>query len=286
MADKITNKELLAHSKKTALGYKENVSMTYRFLKDGKDKKYIEDYFDNTQGLSRQTVMGYIAKARRLLSSDEIREADFALAIHNNRYERIWEADKDIYVQWIPNPTEKAEFVHNNEILRKYREVLKSLKQRERLFGLSGSGETNVYIQNNISLNGKIEKQNLTQLENQKVIEEAFDFDKLDTQELSKLVKYFSIMRGQKEEQQFFFETEEDVEKQRPMSELEKQKSSKIIIESLPVEKIKEIKSDSIRETASIIVKGEHKEGKTPEQVAEELRKAMREKIKKKYLKS
>lgn len=268
---------------KKVLDKEANVSMVYKFLKEGKTITWIEDFFKEHQNLKPITVKIYLMEARKLISTEAEMDVDFASLLHDSRYETIWEQDKNAYVGWIFVPEGPWDRANNMDIVRKYNDLLRSLKQRENMYGLREK-DLVLALHSNITLtrNHKSESFEL-------YLKKDFDIDKLTTEEKSELLGLLKdSYEGDLFEQKDYV-VENDEKETTERKKIEDPQKSKVI----KIEGVKEIKEQpklpepkTRRKTSSIKVTDQRpKGGKTAVQVNESLKKAMEKLIREKFKK-
>ncbi len=112
------------------------VCSIYQLLKDGmKTMDAIRMMVEKTK-ISEGYAMKIADEAGKLLSQDIERDADVLIALHSRRYDKIYQATKDLYKEWIKFPQEREDFAHNLFIINEYKTALQALRQKERLYNL------------------------------------------------------------------------------------------------------------------------------------------------------
>gem|GEM_PF-3239486 len=258
-----------------------NVGMTYRFLKDGKSIKWIEDFFVDSQGLKAITARIYLMEARKLISTEADMDIDFASLLHDSRYEKIWNDEKNIYVGWCYTPEENFERANNIDIVRRYGELLKSLKQRENMYGLRDK-DLSIALHSNLTLTRSTRVDSF-----EHSISKDLDINLLTMDEKVELLKlleesYEGDLFLTKE---YIVEDDEHVEEVK-LVRINNQKSSTVISEGFKEikDQPEEEKKIEKRKTASILVKNFAPEkGTNASGVNEKLKKSMEEMIRKKF---
>lgn len=269
---------------KKVISREENVGLTYKFLKEGKTIKEIEDFFAENQQLKPITVRIYLMDARKLISTEADMDIDFTSALHDSRYEGIWEEDKNAYLEWIFAPEENWERAQNSEIIRRYSSLLVALKQRENMYGLR-SKDLVLALHSNISLTKDYKADSFEHF-----LSKQFDINKLDLAEKVELLQILeeSYEGNMFDKQEYIVENDEEVEEKKVRA-IDHQKSKEVIVES-----IKQIKDQPkppkqliTKKTASIVVKDftGDKTSKTPEQVQDKIKNSVMDYIKEKYKK-
>jgi hypothetical protein len=258
-----------------------NVALTYKFLKDGKPIKWIEDFFSENQGLKPITVRLYLIDARRLISTETDMDIDFASLLHDSRYEKLWEQEKDIYLGWCFVPQEPYERANNMEIVRRYSDLLKSLKQRENMYGLREK-DLVLALHSHIHLTKDYRQNSFEQF-----LKKEFDLTKLSIEERVELMKLLEdSYEGDIFEEKDYITKEEEEEEIKEIKKIENpQNSMKVKIEGIGGILIKTPKKRRAeRKTSSIIVKDFVKDkGSTPEQVSNKIEENQKKVIKIKF---
>jgi hypothetical protein len=258
-----------------------NISLVYKFLKEGKSIKWIEDFFLENQGLKPITVRLYLMDARRLIGTESEMDVDFASVLHDSRYETIWEQEKDIYLNWRPVPEEPWERAQNMEIVRRYSDLLKSLKQRENMYGLRDK-DLMIALHSNISLTRDYKASSF-----EHHLKKYFDINKLSLEEKIELL---ALLKESYEgdlfsEANYVVENEEKEELKREIK-VDNQKALTVKVEGIDQIKDQEEKPKKInlRKTSSILVKDlVTKEGLPIEEVSAKLEESQKKVIRIKF---
>jgi len=261
-----------------------NIALTYKFLKDGQTIKWIEDFFEKSQGLKAITVRMYLMDARKLIATEADMDVDFASLLHDSRYEKMWESEKDLYLQWHFVTEEAWQRAQNMEVVRRYSDLMNSLKQRENMYGLREK-DLVIALHSNISLTRDYKADTF-----EAFLKNEFDLNKLTLEEQVELLQLLEASYdGDLFDQiNYINESEEVVETAKPKQLADPQKSL-----SVTVEGIKEIKPEpaqpkkiTIRKTSSITVKEfVDQKGSTPEEVNEKFESTQNRIIKIKFRK-
>lgn len=260
-----------------------NVALAYKFLKDGKSIKWIEDFFAEHQQLKPITVRLYLMDARKLIGTETEMDVDFASMLHDSRYEKIWEDEKDIYLNWHFAPEEPWERAENMDIVRRYSDLLKALKQRENMYGLREK-DLMLALHSNISLTRDYKADSFEHF-----LKKEFDLSKLSLEDRVELLQLLqeSYDGDLFKEKDYVVEDDEDVKETRVLK-IDNKKSKEVIVEG-----VNEIKPEKpkpkkiiIRKTSSVVVKDlVDKQGKTPEEIGNKLEETQNKLVAKKFKK-
>lgn len=259
-----------------------NIMLTYNFLKEGKSINEIEEFFLKNRKLKRVTIHGYLRDARKLIASEADMDVDYASALHDARYEKIWENEKNAYLEWIAVPEEPFERANNMEIIRRYSSLLKSMKQREAMFGLRDKNIIGM-VHSNLTLTKDHKSTTF-----QEYIEQNVDLKKLNVEEKVKLLKIMeSSYDGDLFKEEVYLADEEEVEVKEVAKKSNRLTSKQVekdnSLKQMP--KPKTTKKIDKRISSSTVVKDlvGDKKGNTPEKSLDKLKQSIINKIKKKY---
>jgi hypothetical protein len=258
-----------------------NVNLCYTFLKQGKSIQWIENFFAESQDLKPITVRLYLMDARKLISTEGDMDIDFTSLLHDSRYEEIWSQEKDAYLEWHYVIEEAWEARINSEVVRRYNSLLKSMKQREEMYGLRDKGLINA-LHSNISLTKDQIVDGFEQY-----IKRYFDFEKLIDDELVELLQLLEkSYEGDLFDKKAYIEDDDEV-KVVAKKQLELPlKSKKVITESIPNLKEKEKDKTFTKPTESIKIIDGSKNKRSPDTITEvnqKMNKNLLEYIKTKY---
>jgi hypothetical protein len=266
---------------KGVLDREANIALVYKFLKEGKTIKWIEDFFADHQALKPITVRIYLMEARKLIATEADMDVDFTSLLHDARYEKLWESEKDLYLQWHFVTEEAYQRAQNMEVVRRYADLLKSLKQRENMYGLREK-DLVLALHSNISLTREYKADSFEQ-----TLKIDFDIEKLTLEEQVELLQileesYEGDLFQQKE---YIVENDEEIE-QKTKPKTDSQKSLAVTVEGIEQIKPEPEKPKKIisRTTSSISVKDYVPgEGKSAQEVSQNLEQVQKKVIKIKF---
>jgi hypothetical protein len=258
------------------------ISLCYEFLRDGKVRGEIIEYFlKSFPYLSKISVDKYIARAKLLIANDIERDANYLVALHTKRYDEIYFETKDANGAWIDDPTEAWHFANNAHIVRRYQSALQALKQKEDIYMLHGKSAKSALI----SIFNPKEKS-----DKNKPFHLTFNIKEMKLEYLLEIKRLMDKMKVVQEKKEHYIIEDDDGEYdyQKEDSTLHKAFSdmtSKVVdsVEFNKIQTLEEVDPETNKITKSISVRGEVPEGKTLEQVSEIFRNSMRESIAKKY---
>ena len=160
------------------------IATAYQLLKEGMTQGQVTALFTKELGITEASAMQMVYDAYNLSRYAIERDPEVIRAIHTARYDKIFRDNKTLYLEWVKFPHERGDFIHNNEIINTYKNVLRGLYRKEKILGMHQAEAVEIIA--DVFFNP--DEKRLREKTKKDALETRLDYDNLELSDLDRLV--------------------------------------------------------------------------------------------------